>query len=413
MKKKIFVRGPVLSQSGYGEQSRFALRALRSKEDIFDIFIQPTSWGQTGWVWENNEFRNWMDERITLTQVLMHKRQLMPDISLQITIPNEFKKIAPVNIAYTAGIETDKVAPQWLQKANEEVDKILVVSNHSRDTFLNTRAKATNVETGEEIDYKLQTPIEVVWENTERHNPEPIPNFDLKTDFNFLMVSQMGPRKNFLNSITWWVEEFIDQNVGLIIKTNRSNNSRMELNFVQSALKQILSKFPERKCKVYLLHGDLTSGQMTELYTNSKVKALINISHGEGFGLPMFEAAREALPIITVGWSGQTDFLRHNKKEYFQSVDFELKSIQKEAVWPGVLEEQSNWAYAEQGSYKMTLRRVFKNWDDSKQTALELKDIIENKFSDERLFEIFCDNIYKPDPEYIEWLKELEELDEE
>ena len=34
--KKIFVRGPVLSQSGYGEQSRFTLRALKSREDLFD-----------------------------------------------------------------------------------------------------------------------------------------------------------------------------------------------------------------------------------------------------------------------------------------------------------------------------------------------------------------------------------------
>ena len=34
MKKKILVRGPVLSQSGYGEQSRFALRALRSRDII-------------------------------------------------------------------------------------------------------------------------------------------------------------------------------------------------------------------------------------------------------------------------------------------------------------------------------------------------------------------------------------------
>ena len=56
MKKKIFVRGPMLSQSGYGEQARFALRALRSREDIFDIHLQPIRWGETGWIWEDNEF---------------------------------------------------------------------------------------------------------------------------------------------------------------------------------------------------------------------------------------------------------------------------------------------------------------------------------------------------------------------
>ena len=50
MRKKIFVKGPVLTQSGYGEQARFALRALKSREDLFDIYIQPIIWGGTGWV---------------------------------------------------------------------------------------------------------------------------------------------------------------------------------------------------------------------------------------------------------------------------------------------------------------------------------------------------------------------------
>ena len=40
MNKKILLRGPVLSQSGYGEQARFALRSLRSKEDLFD-WVDP------------------------------------------------------------------------------------------------------------------------------------------------------------------------------------------------------------------------------------------------------------------------------------------------------------------------------------------------------------------------------------
>ena len=137
MKKKIFVRGPVLSQSGYGEQSRFALRALRSRQDLFEIYIQPINWGQTGWIWQEDEFRKWMDDRILETQILIQQQQLQPDISLQITIPNEFQKLCPINIGYTAGIETDRVAPQWLQKGND-MDKILVVSNHSKNTYKNT-----------------------------------------------------------------------------------------------------------------------------------------------------------------------------------------------------------------------------------------------------------------------------------
>ena len=56
--------------------------------DLFDIFIQPTAWGQTGWIWKNDEFRQWMDERITTTQILLSQQKIRPDISLQITIPN-------------------------------------------------------------------------------------------------------------------------------------------------------------------------------------------------------------------------------------------------------------------------------------------------------------------------------------
>ena len=394
MRKKIIVRAPCLSQSGYGEQSRFALRALRSREDIFEVYIQPLPWGQTGWVWEDNDFRQWMDQRIVETQVLLEQKNLNPDISLQITIPNEFQKMCPVNIGYTAGIETDRVAPIWLQKANENVDKILVVSEHAKNTYENTVVQAQHQD-GTVVPYKLQVPVEVVWETTPRSAPEPIEGFDPSKDFNFLMVSQLSPRKNFANAIMWWVEEFIDQEVGLVIKTNTRGNSHMDFLSTEQSLTGLLAKYPDRKCSVHLLHGDLTPGQMTTLYTHSKIKALVNISHGEGFGLPMFEAAREALPIVTMGYSGHMDFLSYDDKKYFECIEHELKEIGPDAVWDGVLEKQSKWAYADQGSYKMTLRKIFKNWQLTKDTALELQEIIKKEFNTEKLYANFVDNIHK------------------
>lgn len=392
MKKKILVRAPVLSQSGYGEQARFALRALKSREDLFDIFVVPIAWGKTGWIWEESEFRKWMDEKITLTQVLIQRKQLEVDMSLQITIPNEFQKIAPVNIGYTAGIETHKCSAQWLPKCND-MDKILVVSNHSKTSMVNTTAEAVNQATGEKFPYKIQVPVDVVWENTPRHEPQTIDNLDLKHDFNFLAVSQVSPRKNFDNMVKWFVEEFIDQEVGLVIKTNMISNAIMDFEHMQKKLSQTLENYKDRKCSVYLLHGDLTAGQMTGLYTNDKIKAMVNIAHGEGFGLPMFEAAREGLPITTIGWSGQLDFLNHGGKDYFNEVDYSIQPVQREVIWKNVIDPDQMWAYADQGSYKMALRKIFKKYDKYKELAEELKEINKEKFSDENLYKIFVDSI--------------------
>ena len=401
MRKKIFVRSPCLSQSGYGEQSRFALRALKSREDLFDIYIQPIPWGKTGWVWEESKFREWMDEKIAKTAILAQQNQLQPDISLQISIPNEFQKIAPVNIGYTAGIETTMVSPQWLPKGNE-MDKVLVVSTHAKTTYESTMANAKNQETGEVIEYKMTTPIEVVHEITPRCDPEPIETLSIETDFNFLMISQFGPRKNFQNSIQWWVEEFVDQKVGLIVKTNLASNCIMDFERTNGALKNLLAKYPDRKCKVYLLHGDLTAGQMTWLYTHEKIKAMVNIAHGEGFGLPLFEAAREAFPVITIGWGGQIDFLHYNGENLFQEVDYTLQPVQKEAVWPGVIEKESMWAFADQGSYKMALRKTKKKWKKAKDTAVKLQGLLNEKFNEERLFKGFIDGVLGFDSDLME-----------
>ena len=146
MRKKILVRGPILSRSGYGEQARFALRSLREYEDRFDIYLAPTGWGKLSWTWEDTEERRWIDSLVEKTAIFEGQTRQVPsvqkyDISLQVTIPNEWEKVARVNIGYTAGIETDRTSAVWIQKCLD-MDKIIVVSNHAKDVFYNTRYTA-------------------------------------------------------------------------------------------------------------------------------------------------------------------------------------------------------------------------------------------------------------------------------
>ena len=132
------------------------------------------------------------------------------------TIPNEWEKMAPINIGYTAGIETTKVAAVWLQKANE-MDKIIVVSNHAKDVFEKTVYQGTNKNTGESMTLHCRTPVSVVSYPVRHFDKEKL-SLKLDYDFNYLAISQWGARKNLDNLIKWFVEENFDQEVGLVLK---------------------------------------------------------------------------------------------------------------------------------------------------------------------------------------------------
>ena len=105
------------------------------------------------------------------------------------------------------------------------------------------------------------------------------------------------------------------------------------------------------------------------------------------------------------------DFLKHNGRKYFTEVDYELKPIQPEAVWKGVLEAETSWAFADQGSYKMSLRKVKKNWKGAKKKATDLKKIILKEFSKEKKYEEFCNAIFNPSEEELEWMEELSKIE--
>ena len=419
MRKKVLVRAPVLTRSGYGEHGRFVLRALREREDLFEIFIIPIAWGMTGWLAEDSEERKWIDSTIAKTAEY-GSRGGQWDISIQVTIPNEWEPIAPINIGVTAGIETTRVAPVWLEKVNM-MDRVITVSEHSKAVFESTVYEGQNKNTGQPMTLKCETPVDVVHYPVKTYDNVPDLGIDFDYDFNFLAVAQQSPRKNIENTIRWFVEENIDQKVGLVLKTFIKNGCIPDLFFTEGMLKGILSKYPERKCKIYLLHGDMTDEEMHALYLHPKIKCLVSTTHGEGFGLPIFEAAYSSLPIIAPGWSGQCDFLyapylgddkkkkgKNKKRPYFSEVDFDVQPIPPHAVWEGVLMEDSMWCYPAEGSFKMKIRRMRKNYSKSLKRSKELQGWIFENFKEEDMNKKFTDLIYTEEAFDVEnWLDGL------
>lgn len=391
MKKKIILKAPLLTRSGYGEQARFALRSLRSRPDLFDIYILPLQWGKTSWINDLNEERDFIDKTIEKTNLHL-KNGGSFDMSLQVTIPNEWERLAPVNVGYTAGLEATYVDSSWLIKANEVIDRIIVVSNHSKHTYENTQYKGEDQNKNEVI-LRLEKPIEAVNYPYKEYEEKPeVDLSELKTDFNFLVVAQNGPRKNLPNTLKWFIEEFKDEEVGLVVKTNLMKNCLMDRLQTYNDIRNLVNQAnKEKKCKIYLLHGDMTDEEMHMLYVHPKISALLTLSHGEGFGLPIFEASYSGLPVVATGWSGQLDFLIDNKKkENFYNVTFDIAPIPKQVEWKNVIPAGTMWAYPRESSAKENMRLCYEENKDKRQARwAKHAKYLHKEFAKEKMYEKF------------------------
>lgn len=382
MPQNIIVSGPALSISGYGRQTRFALKSLREHTN-HNIFINPREWGNTPWTFEETEETEWIQERVQETAEYI-QQQGQFDLSVQVCIPNELEPMAPTNICYTAGIEVDEVAPQWIQKCNEVADKVIVVSKFAKEIFDNTSYDLEN-EVGQVVrpNFEMNVPVDYV-HFPYREAEEVIDlNLDTKYDYNFLSVAQWCPRKNVESLVRWFVEEFYDRKVGLILKANQSNNSLADYRKVKGALEQILEGYEDRKCAVQLLHGGLKEEEILSLYHQDEVKTYISTTHGECFGLPLFEAACSGTPVIAPDWSGHTDYLYQDDEPLFSNIPVDMKPIEEEAQWEGVLRPGTNWAYPRQGPFKMAMREAYKKYPKHVSRSKKLKKKLKERHSDQ------------------------------
>ena len=394
--KKILVRGPVLSRSGYGEHARFLLRSLGTCEDEFDVYLINTPWGQTSWLYEDSEERKWVDS--LLMKTIDAGQTLSVDASIQVTVPNEWVRVAQKNIGLTAGIETDRISDKWIRGTNM-VDKIIVPSEHSKSGFSGASVSVKDP-MGNDREIKVTTPIDVVGFPYRNVSAEPV-DISLDTTFNFLTVAQISPRKNIEAALVAFLEEFHNESdVGMILKVSLKNNSLADREHTESALKSLLENFPDRKCGIYLIHGNLSEGQMKSLYTHESVGAYISSSHGEGFGLPIFEAASNGLPIVAPSWSGYTDYTNFfstkkskKKKSHIVGVKYEIKPVQTEAIWDGVIEKDSNWCFVNLDDMKLNMREVYTNHSSCLKNAKKLQKHIENEYNEKKQQQLLINSI--------------------
>jgi len=373
----ILIRGPLLTQSGYGVHSRQIFRWAHSRGHTVNSQLLP--WGITPWFTN----LNYLDGLVGKIMQTSGELRSHPDISFQIQLPNEWdSSAAKKNIGVTAAVETDRCNPEWVSHC-ASMDHVVVPSEFTKKVLTNTGHSGEN--------------LSVITECYYDHCTSDMKHLDFLSDiptkFNFLLFGQVtgspeNDRKNTFNAVKWFCEEFQGKQVGLIIKTNMGTNSIMDRRATHAALKQFLDNIhtEKQKPRIYLLHGYLSPGEVASLYQSDRVRCLISTTRGEGFGLPLLEAAAAKLPVIATNWSGHLDFLNRGK---WLPVEYSLQQIPKSRIDGQIFVEGSQWAEPDEKSFKLRLKKFYKSGGVPSAWTEKMAQEMQSHHSFEKVCELY------------------------
>ena len=173
-------------------------------------------------------------------------------------------------------------------------------------------------------------------------------------------------RKNVGLLVKAFYELFKDKKKqpALILKVSGGSASYMDRYEMQKRLNFIRDSVPSKSLpNIYLLHGEFSDNEINELYNHPKVKSMVSLTKGEGFGRPLLEFSLTNKPIISTNWSGHTDFL---KKDFTALMNGKLTKIHKSAQSKDMLIEGSEWFSVDHGEIGHYFKDVFENYKDWK-----------------------------------------------
>jgi hypothetical protein len=412
MKPLFVISCPIDCYSGYSSRSRDLVKSI-IELDKYDVKILPQRWGDNPWGFINDNPEWKFLEQYMLTSSQLPKQ---PEIWAQITVPNEFQPIGKYNIGFTAGIETTIASPEFIEGCNR-MDLTIVSSKHSSDVLKSSsfEQKDQNNQTVKII--KLEKPVEVLFEGADLTQYFPIDDKDLPENnlvstmdeipesFAYLFVGHWlsgdfnEDRKNVGLLVKAFYETFKNKSKKpcLILKTSTGPSSYMDRENVLGKIRQIRETVSSNDLpNIYLLHGEFKDEEINHLYNHPKVKAMVNLTKGEGFGRPLLEFSLFKKPIITSYWSGHIDFL---DSEMICGVRGTLTNVHPSAANQFLLKE-SQWFSPDHGEVGFYLKDVFENYKKYLEGAKRQTYRSKTMFNYEEMKKLIGDYLDKYVPEF-------------
>jgi hypothetical protein len=382
MKPTFVISCPIDTMSGYGARSRDLVKSI-IELDKYDVKILPQRWGNTPWGFIESHKEKWgFLKNHILNQPQMDRQ---PEIWAQVTIPSEFQPVGKFNIGFTAGIETTVCAPDWIDGLNR-MNLNIVSSEHSKKVFEESTFEQKDERTGQIVrQIKLEKPVKVLFEGADLEIYKPLESSTksvktfsqltaIKEDFAYLFVGHWlqgdvgEDRKNVGLLVKAFYETFKNKmkKPALILKTSSGGASYLDRERILQKIALIRDSVKSNNVpNVYLVHGDFSDEEMNQLYNYPKVKAMVNLTKGEGFGRPLLEFSLVKKPILTTGWSGHTDFLN---PEFTVMVEGELTKVHPSAANQWLIKE-SQWFSPNHGQVGHYLKDIFENYKKYSENA--------------------------------------------
>jgi glycosyltransferase involved in cell wall biosynthesis len=295
---KILYISPYLGFSGYSAAARGYVRALYNQD--VDVVLRNIKYDDG----QEYQLEDWDRKLFTRSSNDI-------DVIIQHITPNEMAmEVQPgvKNIACVA-TETTRVSKEWVEPLNK-MDAVITFCDMAVDCFKNSGVTVPV--------YKVPHTFDISKYET-RYEPFNTVEVDARFSgkdklLTFYNIAQWSNKKAVDLALRAYYREFQnDEDVvfylkGYIGQMSRVNEEKQLVDVVNSIKGRCkLPNYPP----IYLMTDILSEEEMSRVHATGDV--FVNTSHGEAWGIPIFDAAAFGNAIITHTWGGPGEFLNDDE----------------------------------------------------------------------------------------------------
>lgn len=279
-----------------------------------------------------------------------------------------------INMSYW---ETDRIPEAWREIFKENYDQIILACEWNKEIYSKD----------------CKQPIDII--------PVPIyPKNIIKNKndiFTIFSLSQWIPRKGFDILIKAFYQEFYyNEDAKLFIKTYRGEASGGNLEEEKDAIfraalslkNSIVDYTNDPKCKLEIKTGIVSDEELSSYYSKADVFCLV--SRGEGFSIPLAEAAMNSIPTISPNIGGHLDFLDKENNFFVDSRYVPLDNVSKGHFYSSL---EMNMIESNVTSLRNRLREAYNLWKNNNDKLLLMgknsKEFAIKYFDEKEIFNKF------------------------